>query len=200
MIKRQYIFFTSIIMFCIMMLFSCKNEMENIIKMSEIQKMPELAGENIYLTQTEYGKNISSIYTPKVLKYSRENSLYNTPRTIFPEGIKVTYFDQYPDTSSMIRADYAILYENEKKWKAKNNIVAKNSKGEVLHTEFLIWDQKKGTIHSDKQVQIITSDDIIEGNGFEADENFENWEIKNVTGIFTFDETTASNDSIQQNN
>jgi len=181
--------FLSIIVFVTMMLFSCKNEMKNIIKMSEIQKMPELSGREVYMTQTEFGEKTLSVYTPQVLKYSQENSLYSSPRTLFPEGIRVVHFGIYPDTLTMIRADYAILYDNEEKWEAKNNVVAKNSKGEVLRTEYLTWDQKTGKIFSDKQVQITTEDDIIEGTGFEADDNFENWEIQNVTGVFTFSDS-----------
>ncbi|MFW5850661.1 MAG: LPS export ABC transporter periplasmic protein LptC [Bacteroidota bacterium] len=187
--------FPSIIVVSIMMLFSCKNEMKNIIKMSEIQKMPELSGSEVYLSQTEFGKTTLSVYTPQVLKYSQENSPYSSPRTLFPQGIRVVHFSTFPDTLTMIRADHAILYDNEEKWEAKNNVVAKNEKGEVLRTEYLIWNQKKGKIFSDKQVQITTEDDIIEGTGFEADDNFENWEILNVTGIFTFSET-HSTDSV----
>lgn len=189
MIFRYSNIFLSIIVVSIMMLFSCKNEMKNIIKMSEIQKMPELSGREVYMTQTEFGEKTLSVYTPQVLKYSQENSLYSSPRTLFPEGIRVVHFGIYPDTLTMIRADYAILYDNEEKWEAKNNVVAKNSKGEVLRTEYLTWDQKTGKIFSDKQVQITTEDDIIEGTGFEADDNFENWEIQNVTGVFTFSDS-----------
>ncbi|MDA3883326.1 MAG: LPS export ABC transporter periplasmic protein LptC [Bacteroidales bacterium] len=192
MIFRYKNIFSSIIVVSIMMLFSCKNEMKNIVKMSEIQKMPELSGSEVYMSQTEFGKKTLSIYTPQLLKYSQENSLYSSPRTLFPEGIRVVHFSIYPDTLTMIRADYAILYENEEKWEAKNNVIAQNAKGEVLRTEYLIWNQKAGKIFSDKQVQITTEDDIIEGTGFEADDNFENWEIQNVTGIFTFSDAQSA--------
>jgi hypothetical protein len=50
---------------------------------------------------------------------------------------------------------------------------------------------KKENIFSDKQVQVTTPNDIIFGEGFESDEQFENWKIQKVTGIFTLDDNTS---------
>ena len=184
----KHIYTTSIVI-AIMMLVSCENDMKNIIKISEIEQMPELSGENLYLQQTEYGNVTLSIFTKTLQKYSAENSVYTSPRTIFPDGIHVVHFSTYPDTSAMIKANYAIQYEEEDKWEAKGNVIAKNSKGEILHTEFLVWEQAKGKIYSHEHVQITTSEDIIIGQGFTSDENFDNWEITNVTGVFSFYES-----------
>ena len=194
------IYVTSIII-GIMMLVSCKNDMKNIIKISEIEQMPELSGENLHLIQTEFGTITLSVFTKTIQKYSSENSQHKSPQTIFPDGIHVVHFKNYPDTLSMIQANYAILYEEENKWEAKGNVIAKNSKGELLNTEFLIWDQSEGKIYSDELVQITTAEDIIIGHGFTSDDNFENWEVEKVTGVFTFNENENSNiDSLETNN
>lgn len=182
------LFGKSIITLSVVMLFSCKNDMKNIVKISEIETMPELSGRNMFLSETEFGNRTISVFTPKLLKYSQENSKYDSPRTIFPQGIEVVHFSEYPDTLSMIRADYASLFEETQKWEAKGNVKAQNSKGEILQTEFLIWDQKRGVIYSNQQVKITTAEDIIFGHGFRSDDNFENWEIQHVTGVFSFNE------------
>ena len=188
--SEKKIFYTivkSIAILFIAMLFSCKNDMKNIVKISEIETMPELSGENMYLEETVYGKKTLSVFTPELQKFSRENSQYDTPRTIFPEGIHVVHFSDFPDTLSMIRANYAILFEDTETWEAQGNVRAQNAKGELLQTEFLVWDQKNGVIFSTQQVQITTEDDVIFGYGFRSDDNFENWEIQQVTGVFSLE-------------
>jgi len=189
MIFKEKIYKLSIIAICAIMLFSCKNDIKNVIKISEIDKLPELSGKDIYFTQSEYGKLSMQVYTPTLQKFTKGDQ----QKTVFPDGIKVIHFSEYPDTLSLIYADYAILYEKEEYWEAKGNVIAKNTKGEVLNTEYLIWDQNKKEIYSDKRVQITTPNDIIVGQGFHSDEHFDTWEIDEVTGIFTFDDDDENN-------
>jgi hypothetical protein len=52
----------------------------------------------------------------------------------------------YDDTlgvESNLTAKQAVFFEKKILWQAKNNVVAKNRKGEVLYTEELFWDQRK---------------------------------------------------------
>ena len=181
--KTIHTILKSIIVVSTMMLFSCKNDIKNVVKISEIEKVPELLGEDIFFTQSENGSLVLQVYTKKLQKFSKQEN----PTTVFPKGIEVIHFYEYPDTQSMISADYAILHENKELWEAKGNVYARNTKGEVLNTEYLAWDQQNRTISSDQQVQITTQEDIIYGQGFHSDEQFDNWEIDKVTGIFTFD-------------
>jgi len=136
--------------------------MKTIMKVSEVEKLPELLGEEIYFNQSEYGKIILSVYTPKVLKYSKTNN----QQTEFPQGITIVHFKNFPDTLSKISADYAVNFNDKEIWEAKGNVVAKNFKHEILNTEYLVWDQKKRKIYSNKQVTVTTPDDIIIGDGF----------------------------------
>ncbi len=41
--------------------FSCSNDMKNVIKVSELEKLPELSGETIHFTKTAYGNIVISI-------------------------------------------------------------------------------------------------------------------------------------------
>lgn len=187
--KISFIVITSIFL-----LSSCKNDINNIIKVSEIQKLPELFGEEIYLTQSEYGKTILSVYAKKFIKYDKAN----IKQTEFPEGIRVVHFSDFPDTLSMISADYAVNFDEKEIWEAKGNVVAKNIKNEVLNTEYLIWDQKKRIIYSNKQVQVTTPNDIIIGEGFESDDQFNNWKIQNVIGVFTLNDDSEDSTVINK--
>lgn len=161
--------------------------MKNVIQVSELDKLPSLSGDSIVFIQKEYGKIVLSIATPKVLKRKADGDDQNDVME-FPEGVTVVQYSSYPDTLSMISTNYAINYEADNVWEARGNVVAKNvQKQECLQTEYLIWNQKKGTISSDKKVQVTSPDDIIIGEGFVSDDQFTDWQVQKVTGVISFE-------------
>ncbi len=171
----------------IILLFSCKNDIKNVIKVSELEKLPELLGKDIHFTQAEYGNIIIAISTPTILKKKTDNEAEESIME-FPEGISVAQFSRESDTLTMISANYAINYEERGTWEARGNVVAKNIKdGETIYTEYLVWNQKDGIIYSDQKVQVTTPDDIIYGEGFKSDDQFNDWQVKKVTGVISFE-------------
>jgi LPS export ABC transporter protein LptC len=65
----------------------------------------------------------------------------------------------------------------------KYNVEVVNAKGDKLNTEHLIWDEQKKKITSDAFVKITTAKEIIMGKGLEANQDFTQYEIKNIQGI-----------------
>lgn len=138
---------------------------------------------------TDSAKVVMKVTSPLVERFSNGQK----PYTIFPKGMKVVYFSNYPDTNSHIFANWAIRWMNERVWEAKGNVVVKNTKGEVLNTEYLVWDEAKAIIYSNKLVKIVTGKDVIIGEGFTADQTFEKWKITKVKGIVSVSNPTTSN-------
>lgn len=163
---------------------SCSNDAEQIKKVSQSEQVPKLLGENIYLTQSEYGKIAFKVFTKELVQYADGEKNY----TEFSKGIQAAHFTDFPDTASFLRANYAINYNDTEVWEAKGNVIVRNAKNEQLNTEYLMWDQKKKIIYSNTRVQVTTAEDIIYGEGFESDEQFDKWTVKKVTGVFTFEE------------
>ncbi|MBO7124801.1 MAG: LPS export ABC transporter periplasmic protein LptC, partial [Bacteroidales bacterium] len=113
----------------------------------------------------------------------------------FPKGIRVVQYSSYPDTLTMIFANYAVNNSEKGVWEARGNVIAKNVKNqECLNTEYLIWDQKKGIIYSNQKVQVSTPDDIIFGEGFKSDDQFTDWQVEKVTGVITFENENFTNE------
>ncbi|MDR1761693.1 MAG: LPS export ABC transporter periplasmic protein LptC [Bacteroidales bacterium] len=180
----SYCIIISSIVSTILLFFSCSNDIEHIKKVSQLEQVPKLLGENIYFTQSEHGNIVLRVFTKELVQYSNGEKNY----TEFPQGIRAVHFTNYPDTVSFLQANYAINYNDTDVWEAKGNVIARNAKNEQLNTEYLQWDQKKKIIYSNTRVQVTTPNDIIYGEGFESDEQFENWTVKKVTGVFTFEE------------
>ena len=96
----------------IILLFSCKNDIKNVIKVSELEKLPELLGEDIHFTQAEYGKIVIAISTPSIIKKKTDDEAEESIME-FPQGISVVQFSRESDTLTMISANYAINYEDK---------------------------------------------------------------------------------------
>lgn len=165
-------------------LFACENSIETVNLVSQKEELPSMSANDMSILYTDSTYIILNLKAKQIDSYTRKDK----PYTEFPKGIEVVYFTQYPDTNSMITANHAIRYDNEKYWEASGNVVAKNTKGEILNTEFMIWDEVKEIIYSDKYVKIITAEDIIEGVGFEADQSFTSWKITKVTGFINVED------------
>jgi LPS export ABC transporter protein LptC len=107
------------------------------------------------------------------------------PYEEMPKGVKVEFYDDQKTVNSSLTSNYAINRKREQIMEAKNDVVVVNVKGERLNTEHLIWDGKKRRIRTEAFVTITTKDQVITGTGLESDELFQEYEIKNISGIIT---------------
>ncbi|WP_423129178.1 LPS export ABC transporter periplasmic protein LptC [Gaoshiqia sp. Z1-71] len=166
-----------------MLFFSCANKIEKIKEFSAGDKLPTMDAEQFEMIYSDSTIVRFKLITPKLLRYDQEK----VPFTEFPEGIEIEKFNEKMKVVSVITSDYALYYTREKKWIAKNNVVAINQDGDSLKTEELIWEEAKGKFYSEQFVKIIRTDQIITGIGFESDQDMSNWEIKKVKGTLYLD-------------
>lgn len=161
------------------LLFSgCVNDIEIIKAFSSPEALPVIHAENYETTYTDSGVVRFFLKTPELMRFEVDGQ----PFIEFPKGIELTKYNEHHQVVSRITARYAKQYVKEKKWEAKNDVVALNLAGDTLKTEHLIWDEQTGKITSDQFVKIIRPDQIITGIGFESDQSMENWRIRNPKG------------------
>ncbi len=160
-------------------IFGCSNKLETINSITASDTIPVLYSKNIFIQRTDSGKIILIAKAP-IFKHiiSKTDTL-----TIFPNGLEVETYTNYPHVESKISANYAKHYESKKLWEVRNNVVARNYKGDTLYTELLYWDEKRKFVYSNKFCKIITTDGLLIGkNGFEADESLTKWKVINTQG------------------
>lgn len=166
-----------------MLFFSCANKIEKIKEFSSADQLPGMEAEQFEMIQSDSTIVRFRLKTPSLLRYDQEK----IPFTEFPKGVEIEKFDEKMQVVSVVTSDYAIYYDKERKWIAKNNVVVLNQQGDSLKTEELIWEESKGKIYSEQFVKIIRTDQIITGIGFESDQDMSNWEIKKVKGTLYLD-------------
>jgi LPS export ABC transporter protein LptC len=162
------------------LLCSCENDIATIKALNEELNLPTQTGINVEVTYTDSGRVKGKIFTPELKRFLRENDPYYE----FPKGIKVVFFDSNGGEESHIQANYALFYEKQELWEARNNVVARNEKtGEQLLTEHLFWNQKEEKIYSDQYTKIINADGTHNGDkGFEARQDLSKWKLKGSKG------------------
>ena len=174
----KYIFL--VYLFVGLLLSSCENNESEINRITATSNDPV---EEITGLKTIYSDSGSV----KVLMEAPSMKKIVTPKQIteLPKGMKISFYDENKQIVSRMSSNYAIHYEQEHRWEAKSNVEVVNLKGEKLNTEKLIWDERNGKLLSDNFVKITTPKEIIMGNGFEADQDFNHYKIFNVTGHIT---------------
>ena len=141
---------------------------------------------NLTMISTENGAKAYRFQTPLMEGYQ----LAKDPYMEFREGIDITTYKGEGDTTeveSHLTAQYAIFYEQRKLWEVKGNVVAKNSEGQTLYTQQLFWDQKSKRIYSNVDCKVLMGEDYWFGEGFESDEQMNDWHFRRYRGRMWID-------------
>ncbi|MGB0887943.1 MAG: LPS export ABC transporter periplasmic protein LptC [Vicingaceae bacterium] len=167
---------------------SCENDVAKIESLSKKDNKPVSVGKNVELIYSEKSNVKINITAPLMEEYGKEENKYME----MTKGIKVLFYDSLLHVTSTLTANYAIHKVSENIMEAKDNVVVINDKGEVLNTEQLIWLEDSSKIYSDEFVKITTEDEIIMGEGMEANQDFTKWKIHKIKGVINVEEKEDS--------
>ena len=110
------------------------------------------------------------------------------PYQEFPKGIYLEQFDLDLSVQASLKADYAYYDEKAQRWRLTGNVHALNRKGEQFDTPELNWDQQTHRIYSDSVIHITREKSIIEGVGFDSNEEMSKYTILHPTGVFPIED------------
>jgi LPS export ABC transporter protein LptC len=156
----------------------CANDPQELQALAAKRKqLPAETAREIEILYSENGRTKIKLNAPLLDRFVGDD-----PYLEFPEGVHVIFFDTLMNPETSLKANYAINREAEKIMEARSNVIVINEKGEILNTEHLIWDQKNEKIHTKEFVKITTADEIIMGEGMEADQQFTKYKINKIRG------------------
>ena len=165
-----------------MALISCENDLEKVKLYSKGEAMPQESAKNIKIIRSDSGHVQVELMAHVLNYYETEN-----PYIEMPNGLHAVFYNEKMEVRSTLDADYGIRYEKEQRMEARKNVSVVNEKGDRLNTEHLIWDEKKEKLLSNEFVKITTGNEIIYGNGFEANQDFSKYKIFNIKGTISLD-------------
>ena len=166
---------------------SCENDVKEIESLTNNKKTPTSIGKNVEFIYSEKSDVKIKITAPLMEEYGEENKYVEMTK-----GIKVLFYDSLMNVASTLTSNYAIHRVSNRIMEAKDDVVVVNDKGEVLNTEHLIWLEDSSKIYTKEFVKITTEDEIIMGEGMEANQDFTKWKIHKIKGTINIKEESDS--------
>jgi len=156
-----------------MLILSCSNDMNKISFFVMNDTLPAESAKDVEYIYTENGIVNSKLVAKVFNRYEASENYVE-----MPDGFKIEMYNALGEIQTLISGKYAIRYENKNIMEAKYNVVVFDAvEDKTLNTEHLIWNGETKRISTDKFVKITTPDKIIFGDGFDADENFNEYTI-----------------------
>ena len=165
-------------------LFSCRNEIEEIQAITEEIEIPAQTSLNARYDYTEMGKLRNTIQAVQLDRY-----IIGEPRLEASGGFELIIYDDKEQPEAFLTADQGTYFEEKNELQAHYNVILSNVNGDSLMTEELFWVQDSAKVFTSRDVVICTNDGRIYGKGLESDEKFTNYTIHNIHGNLTLDET-----------
>ena len=178
------------LLICFPVLFSCENDLNKVKLYSKGKISPQESAKNIKILYSDSAHVEVELIAPLLNRYETEN-----PYIEMPKGFNAIFYNDKLDVKSKLNANYGIRYERDQRMEARKNVTVINEKGDMLNTEHLIWDERKAKLYSNEFVKITTKDEIIFGNGFEANQDFSKYKIFNIKGTISLNNETHAKDS-----
>lgn len=100
----------------------------------------------------------------------------------FPEGIHIDFFNPQGKITSTLTADYAARFQSKKKTFLKNNVRWESINKEVMESPELTWNEETQNLYTNKFVVIATPKDTVFSQGFNADQSFNQIQMRAIDG------------------
>lgn len=165
------------------------NTIEEIDQLTEKgKKLPMTSSENLVLNFSDSGKVKVQISTPLLERYTGEE---NEPYDLMPQGLLIEFLDSLGVVESQVKSEYAVYYPKDELLELTKNVEVSNAKGDRLNSEQLVWNSKTKKVKSDDFVKFTTQDEIIYGDGFEANQDLTDYTMNHIKGIITVEDESV---------
>ena len=160
---------------------SCREEKKvDISRNLNADGMPTMSTRNISTLISDSGITQYKIVSPVWNIFDEGDNPYWS----FPEGLYLQKFDADYNVIATVAADSAKFFKNERLWRLEGEVEMTKVPKELFLSPRVFWDQRKQQLYSDTFIHIENETHVIEGTGFESDENLNRYRILHPNGIF----------------
>lgn len=156
----------------------------NEISRFERQTPPDQEIKQAHIRRSERGRLQVELDAPLIRQYKEPS-----PRTIYPKGVELRFYDENRLIKSSIRADKAISYDDRNIMKATDSVVVIDyGNGDTIYLEDIVWRDNEDVIFSNNPVRAVNGNRVTYGDGFVSDEQMTNLRITRQRGVIEFEE------------
>lgn len=154
---------------------------------------PTVATDDVSTYVSDSGYTRYHITAPRWLMYEEAD----TPYWDFPDGLYMERYDDAMEVDATFRADSARYWSALKLWRFDGRVNMRNAEGDRFATPQLFWDQNRSKVYSDSFMHIDRQQRVIEGYGFESNEQMTTYTILHPQMILPVDRSRKSQISEQ---
>lgn len=161
----------------------CGNDIEK-TKMFERKTLPDNTITNARIQRSESGKLQLVMYAPIIEQYSKPE-----PKTIYPKGVYMRFFNGPNQPTATLRARYAETLENRNTMMVRDSVVIVDlQRGDTVYLKDLTWNSQEHRVYSKNPLRSKNGPRITIGDRFESDDAFEAPQIYHQRGTFEWTE------------
>lgn len=162
----------------------CKDERKvDVARSIRPERMPTMKTINVSTLISDSGITQYKIVTPEWLVYDE----VDTPCWRFPKGVYLRKYDRKFRVIASVAADSALYLTNTRTWRLDGKVEMTKAPKDLFQTEQLFWDERKRRIYTDSFIHVETETHVLEGHGFESNQDLTDYIILRPTGIFPID-------------
>lgn len=159
---------------------ACSNdETRYVPNISDGTTTPTMSSADVETYISDSGYTRYKIVSPLWLMYED----CEEPFWRFPEGIYLERYNINKEPQGYVECDSAIYFSRQRLWRLDGSVMMINTARDSFMTQQLFWDQQRHTMYSDSFIHIVRSDRIIEGYGFESNQNMTAYTVQHPTAI-----------------
>lgn len=176
-----------ILAIALLALAACKDgELKSVVTHdTDPESVPTMSTNDVQTIISDDGRTRYRITTKHWLMFEEAKS----PHWIFPDGVKAEELDSLFAVVSTIECDSAYYNKFEQLWDLNGNVRITNSDGDIILTDQLYWDQGDHRLYSDAFIHVEKQGRVIEGYGYQSNEQFTTYTLRKVEAIFPVDES-----------
>lgn len=142
--------------------------------------MPQLSTRNVSTLISDSGYTKYKVVTPLWNVYGGNAET----RWDFPEGVYLRQLDHDLNVVSTVAADSAVYFPNKKLWELYGDVEIDQKDKAYFFSQRIFFDDKQRRIYSDTAIHIKTPTQILEGIGFESNQDLTRYRVLRPTGMF----------------
>lgn len=177
--------------------FSCGDKNKDYVDLSfDKETVPSVQDDSVSMLISDSGVVKYHMKAKDWLMFDRASN----PHWYFPRGIYIEQFDTAFQKQASIKSDTAWNYTDKKLWHLKGNVFMNNIHGDTFETEELFWDEKGQKLYSDKYIEIIQPDKLVQrGIGFESNTQMTQYKIFRPFDSYYYVAEEENNSQVEPN-
>lgn len=143
--------------------------------------MPQLSTRNVSTLISDSGYTKYKVVTPLWNVYGGNST---EAYWDFPEGVYLRQLDHDLQVVSTVAADSAVYFPNRKLWELYGDVEIDQKEKAYFFSQRIFFDDRERKIYSDTFIHIKTPTQVLEGIGFESNQNMTRYRVIKPTGMF----------------